>query len=279
MSRAVTRPRISATRKKLSQNFLTDPETARRIIRASKITHNDVVVEIGPGDGMLTRHIISHARRVLAYEKDARYARQLATQYSGDPRIRVTRTDFRNVDAPKEPFRVVANIPFTASTDILRWCLDAEYLTSATLVTQYEFARKYGGDYQRWTKLAVIHWPDTTMRTGERISRDRFFPVPRVDSALLHIRRRPHPLLPRTARAEYRRLVELGFSGVGGSLYASLRRAFPAQQVRAACAAAEVPTDVPVGLVPPEPWIVLYRRLSNTSTGAPGQDMRRNRGR
>ncbi|MGW4066442.1 23S ribosomal RNA methyltransferase Erm [Nocardia grenadensis] len=276
MSRPASGPRTrtSATRKRLSQNFLTDPRIARRIVRASGIGRDDLVLEIGPGDGMLTRHLLPAAGRVVAYEKDPHYARRLAVRYGGDRRIRVHNRDFRSVVAPREPFAVVANIPFAVSTDIVRWCLAAPRLTSATLLTQYEFARKHSGDYGRWTKLTVAHWPESELTLGERIHRREFYPVPRVDGAVLHIARRPIPLLPDAARAQYRHLVELGFSGVGGSLAASLRRIHPARAVAAACAEAAIPTDAPVGLVPPDAWLTIYRRLNETPRHGPGTTRR-----
>ncbi|MEU1980735.1 23S ribosomal RNA methyltransferase Erm [Nocardia sp. NPDC019395] len=267
---------MSATRKLLSQNFLTEPATARRIVAAAGIGRDDLVLEIGPGDGMLTHHLLHRAERVVAYEKDPRYARRLAARYSGDDRISIVCKDFRIVEPPADPFAVVANIPFAASTDILRWCLAAPRLTAATLLTQYEFARKHSGDYGRWTKLTITHWPDSVPALGERVGRHEFFPVPRVDGAVLRIVRRPVPLLPAGARADYRRMVELGFSGLGGSLAASLRRVHSARAVGAACVAAGIATGLPVGLVAPEAWITLYHRLHDSaSPSGPAQTARR----
>ncbi|MFI6042667.1 23S ribosomal RNA methyltransferase Erm [Nocardia sp. NPDC051321] len=258
MSRNRSLPRA---RKRLSQNFLTDVGAARLIVRSSGVTADDLVLEIGPGDGMLTRQLLSSAGRVRAYEKDAVYADRLRRRYLGNDRIRLYHKDFRSVREPDEPFAVVANVPFAVTTDLVRWCLAARQLTSATLLTQYEFARKHSGDYDRWTKLTVAHWPTVAMELGARIGRHSFDPVPRVDTAILHLRRRPRPLLAGSALADYRRVVELGFSGVGGSLASSLRREFPARTVRAACAAAEIALDEPVGLIDPNRWLTLYGAL------------------
>ncbi|ONM50075.1 23S ribosomal RNA methyltransferase Erm [Nocardia donostiensis] len=260
-NRSQSRARVSGARRRLSQNFLTDPATARMIVRASGVTADDLVLEIGPGDGMLTGRLIGAAGRVLAYEKDPRYARRLAVRYAGDTRVRVVHSDFRAITAPGEPFAVVSNVPFASTTDIVRWCLAAPRLTSATLLTQLEFARKHSGAYGRWTKLTVTHWPAVAITMGPRIDRAEFFPVPRVDGGLLHIVRRDQPLLDGRAHADYRQMVELGFSGVGGSLAASLRRAHSAKAVRAACATAGVRVDQPVGSVAPDRWISLYRQL------------------
>ncbi|MBF6454447.1 23S ribosomal RNA methyltransferase Erm [Nocardia cyriacigeorgica] len=253
--------RGTSTRKQLSQNFLVDARAAQAVVRAARVRAGDTVLEIGAGDGMLTRQLLDHGYRVIAYEKDRYYARRLHARYAGDPRIRVIHNDFRRASAPDRPFAVVANIPFGISTDILRWCLDAERLTSATLLTQREFARKHSGDYGRWSKLTVAHWPATTMTLGPHVHRSSFEPVPRVDAAVLRLARRPQPLLTRPETAGYRTMVELGFSGVGGSLAASLRRRYPATAVRKACAAAGIETDEPVGLVHPDSWITLYQQL------------------
>ncbi|WP_198586844.1 23S ribosomal RNA methyltransferase Erm [Glycomyces xiaoerkulensis] len=253
--------RRGSDRRRLSQNFLVDPALARRIVRSSGVGADDLVVEVGPGDGILTRHLAAVSRRVLAYELDARRADRLGRRYDGDDRVRCFHADFRSVRAPREPFDVVANVPYGITTDIVRWCLSADKLRSATLVTQLEFARKHSGDFGRWSKLAVAHWPQWAFDLGERVDRRKFRPVPRVDSAVLHLRRRAEPLVPARAMGEYRRLVELGFSGVGGSLAASLRRGLGDRAADRACAAAGISRGRPVGLVPPEAWLRLFAAL------------------
>jgi len=250
-------------RRHYSQNFLADPAAARAVVRASGVGAGELVVEIGPGDGMLTRHLLDTAGRVLAYEIDARHAAALRARYAGDDRLRCHHADIRNVRPPREPFAVVANIPFAASTDILRWCLAAQQLTSATLLAQKEFARKYSGQYRRWPKTTVAHWPAVRTSLGPALARDRFRPVPRVDAAVLRLHRRERALLSHRDLVLYRQLVDLGYLGLGGSLAATLATRFPARRVRAACARAGIATDAPVGTVPPDSWITLYRALGD----------------
>ncbi|WP_063045068.1 23S ribosomal RNA methyltransferase Erm [Nocardia pseudovaccinii] len=256
------RIRSGSTRKQLSQNFLADTGIAARLVRAAGVGTDDLVVEIGPGDGMLTRHLLSTARHILAYEKDRHYAERLRARYASDRRIQVHHADIRDITPPREPFTVVANIPFAASTDILRWCLAAPRLSSATLLTQREFARKYAGEYGRWTKLTVTQWPTVTIELGTRVERHHFRPIPRVDAAVLRLRRREQPLLARKELRGYHQLVEFGFTGLGGSLAATLRRVHPAHEVRVACTVAGIALDEPVGLVSPDRWLSLYQALS-----------------
>ncbi|WP_280394235.1 23S ribosomal RNA methyltransferase Erm [Nocardia brasiliensis] len=263
--RSLPRARFARTRKRLSQNFLTDAGAARLIVRSAALRPDDLVLEIGPGDGMLTRHLLGVAGQIRAYEKDPVYAAKLRGRYAGDPRIQLFHKDFRTVQAPAEPFAVVANVPFGVTTDIVRWCLAARQLTSATLLTQYEFARKHSGDYGRWSKLTITHWPTVAMELGTRVGRASFHPVPNVDAAVLRLRRRPSSLLPATELADYRQVVELGFSGIGGSVASSLRTRFPGRTVRTACRAAGIAPDEPVGPIDPQRWLALYRGLRGNS--------------
>jgi 23S rRNA (adenine-N6)-dimethyltransferase len=100
------------------------------------------------------------------------------------------------------------------------------------------------------------------MELGISVRRDHFHPIPRVDAAVLRLCRREHPLLARRELRGYRQLVELGFSCLGGCLSATLRRAYPTNQIRAACAVAAIALDEPVGLVSPDRWLTLYQALN-----------------
>ncbi|WP_017602906.1 ErmE/ErmH/ErmO/ErmR family 23S rRNA (adenine(2058)-N(6))-methyltransferase [Nocardiopsis alkaliphila] len=245
-------------RRRLSQNFLVDPATARWVVRTARVGPRDLVVEVGPGEGALTRFLTRSAGRVLAHELDPRLADRLAERYrERAPNLRVLRGDFTRSRPPRTPFVVVGNIPYSRTSDIVRWCLNAPHLTSATLITQLEYARKRTGAYGKWSRLTVLTWPEWSWTLAGRIDRARFRPVPRVDSGLLVLRAREEPLLPRKLLGEYRRLVELGFGGLGGSLSASLRRVHDRRRVTRALREAEVDERAPVGSVRPEQWVRL----------------------
>jgi 23S rRNA (adenine-N6)-dimethyltransferase len=246
-------------RRRLSQNFLADPGAARHVVRVSGVGPRDLVVEVGPGEGAITRFLAPAARRVLAYELDPRLAERLAARYRDPERgVRVTRADFTRVRPPREDFAVVGNIPYARTADIVRWCLAAPHLTSATLVTQLEYARKRTGGFGRWSLLTVSTWPEWSWALAGRIDRHRFRPVPRVDAGLLVLRRRRTPLVDPGRMGGYRRMVELGFGGAGGSLGASLRRAHPARRVDRALDAAGVARGTPVGHVSPDQWLEVF---------------------
>ncbi|NUR91151.1 MAG: ErmE/ErmH/ErmO/ErmR family 23S rRNA (adenine(2058)-N(6))-methyltransferase [Nonomuraea sp.] len=246
---------MARNRRVFSQNFLTDPHALRLIVKAAAPA--GLVLEPGPGAGALTSALAGAGARVIAYEIDPGLARVLARRTRRDPRIDVRHGDFVRVRPPGEPFAVVGNIPYSVTSRIVDWCLRAPRMTSATLLTQREYARKRSGDYGRWSLVTVASWPWFDWRLGDRIGRECFDPVPSVDSAVLRIERRGRPLVG--AGAAYRRMVEVGFGGVGGSVRASLRRHYGG--VDGALAAAGVARDTVVGYVHPDQWVTIYERL------------------
>ncbi|MGW4966487.1 ErmE/ErmH/ErmO/ErmR family 23S rRNA (adenine(2058)-N(6))-methyltransferase [Nonomuraea sp. NPDC004186] len=242
-------------RRTLSQNFLADRHAVDLMVKAA--APDGLVLEPGAGEGVLTLALAEAGARVVGYEIDPLLAGRLAARTRSDPRIDVVRGDFTAARAPREPFAVVGNIPYSITSKIVDWCLRAPALTSATLLTQREYARKRSGDYGRWSLVTVESWPWFRWRLGDTIGRESFRPVPSVDSAILRVQRRPEPLV--ASRRSYQELVELGFGGVGGSVRASLRTRY--QGVDAALKAAGVARDTVVAHVHPDQWIILWEGL------------------
>ncbi|MFC6015776.1 ErmE/ErmH/ErmO/ErmR family 23S rRNA (adenine(2058)-N(6))-methyltransferase [Plantactinospora solaniradicis] len=245
----------------LGQNFLRDESTIGQIIRSVQPEPTGLILEVGAGQGALTRELVRLCRRVVAYEIDPALVARLDDEFGTTDGVRLVHGDFVASLPPEEPFAVVGNIPYASTSRIVDWCLEAPNLTSATLVTQLEYARKRCGDYGRWTLRTVQTWPRFHWRLAGRIPRERFRPMPRVDSAILRLDRRPVDLLPARQIVDYERFVALGFSGLGGSLRASLRQRYPARRVDAALRANRVPPETLVGYVWPEQWIALFQAI------------------
>ncbi|MFJ6074185.1 23S rRNA (adenine(2058)-N(6))-methyltransferase Erm(O) [Streptomyces sp. NPDC093065] len=248
----------------LSQNFLADRATAERVARLAAPDRGrpPLVLEVGAGKGALTEPLARRSRELHAYEIDSRLVPGLRARFARSPHVRVVPGDFLAARPPGGAFAVAGNVPFSRTADIVDWCLTAPGLTDATLITQLEYARRRTGDYGRWTLLTVLTWPRHEWRLAGRVGRLRFRPAPRVDAGILRIERRPAPLLTAAGRRGWADLVELGFSGVGGSLHASLRRAHPRRRVDAAFRAARLDPGVLVGEVAPERWLRLHEELA-----------------
>lgn len=245
----------------LSQNFLADGGAAARLAGLAVPHLAPLLLEVGAGKGALTELLAPRCSRLLAYEIDPRLVSVLRTRFSGTPQVQVIEGDFLAARPPRTPFSVAGNVPFSRTADIVDWCLRAPGLTDATLLTQLEYARKRTGDYGSWTLLTVLSWPHHEWRLVGRAGRRSFRPVPRVDAGILRIERRRAPLLDAAGLAGWRQFVELGFSGVGGSLHASLCQARPRRRVDAAFRSAGLGRGVLVGEVGPEQWLRLHAVL------------------
>jgi 23S rRNA (adenine-N6)-dimethyltransferase len=257
-TRATERDR---SRRVLSQNFLADPAAVARIVAAARPDPDGLLLEVGAGRGRLTRPLAARCGRLVAYEVDPVAAAELAAACAGLPGVTPRRADFLAATPPAEPFDVVGNIPWSLTAAVVRWCLAAEGLRAATLLTQLEYARKRTGHGGRWSRLTVLTWPEYVWRLVGTVPRTAFRPVPRVDAGILRLERRPEPLLPDGELPAYRRLVEAGFGGAGGSVAASLRRHRPRGRVDAALRAVRIGPDALVGEVWPEQWLALHRLL------------------
>ncbi|WP_436771603.1 ErmE/ErmH/ErmO/ErmR family 23S rRNA (adenine(2058)-N(6))-methyltransferase [Yinghuangia sp. YIM S09857] len=258
MARTSTRDRL---RRELSQNFLSR-DAARRFVRVAHPAPGALVLEVGAGRGAVTAELARVSGAVVAYELDPRHAAFLRRRFADGPhRVSVVRGDFVAARDPARPFEVVANVPFSRTSDVVAWCLAARHLTRATLVTQWEYARKRTGGYGRWTLRTIRTWPTYAWSLAGRIPRAEFRPEPRVDAGILRLTRRPAPLLPSQVLSVYEELVDIGFTGRGGSLHASLRRHLPRPVLDRAFARGGIEPSAVVGDVTPDQWIRLAEEV------------------
>jgi 23S rRNA (adenine-N6)-dimethyltransferase len=248
----------------LSQNFLR-PAGADQFLHAVDGDPGALALEVGAGEGILTERLAARYRELVAYEVDRAVATRLTARLAGQANVRIVVGDFLAARPPREPFQVVGNAPFSLTSPIVDWCLAARAMTSATLITQLEYARKRTGAYGRWSLLTVTTWPAVRWALGGTIVLTQFRPVPRVDAGILHLDRRPVPLIPAGQLGAYQRLVRVGFGGVGGSLLASLRREYPAGPLTSAFGSAGIARGTVVAFVTPAQWIELFQALNRTA--------------
>jgi 23S rRNA (adenine-N6)-dimethyltransferase len=103
------------------RHFLRSRALADELVRDAGVEPGDLVLDLGAGEGMLTASLVAAGARVVAVELDGRSAEILRSRFRG---VDVVRGDARLVATPREPFRVVANLPFATGTAILRRLLD-----------------------------------------------------------------------------------------------------------------------------------------------------------
>lgn len=172
------------------QHFLVDPRIASRALAYADLHPSDVVLEIGPGLGVLTRGLLGRARRVIAIESDHRLADYLRLAL---PEAEVLQGDALKVDWPEFDV-MVSNLPYQISSP-LTFRLLATPFDHAVLMYQWEFARRMIAapgtpDYSR---LSVGVYVRATCTILERVPRNAFRPQPKVNSAIVRLEPRPSP--------------------------------------------------------------------------------------
>jgi len=217
-------------KKSLGQNFLFDPAILSRIVEASGITKNDLVVEIGPGHGTLTRQLCAAAKSVIAIELDADLYDKLISELHDCTNLELVNHDAMEFDfSSLGEFKVVANIPYYITTPILFRLLEtAPGLKSMTLTIQKEVAERIvaspgGKDYGVLT-LAVQFYGHASY--AFTINAGSFKPVPKVDSAVVNIDLTKKPQLDLKDKDSFFRVVRTAFSQRRKMLSNSLKPLF-----------------------------------------------------
>lgn len=248
-------------RRNLSQNFLSDRRAAAHFVQACGLTGTDRVAEVGAGTGALTSLIAGRVAELTAYEPDANLAGKLRTTTRDFANVTVVFADVLTSPLPAGTTKLVGNIPFGRTAEIIRWAMEQD-VESATFITQLEYARKRTGHRGRWSQLTIQSWPTVHWALGPRISRTSFRPVPGVDAAVLMLTFRAQPLLSEAELATYQAIVATGFTGIGGTLFKSLQALYRVGELTGAFGRAGLDRDVVVAFVPPEAWLVLAAELS-----------------
>lgn len=185
-------------RKSLGQNFLTDDDTARRIVRLANIKPDDIVIEIGPGIGALTKHLSQSARKVIAIEIDQNLIPILQQELAEASNITILHADALDVDfaqAVREvggdensAVRVVGNLPYYITSLIVRRVLESAIHTQAIVLTvQLEVAERMVAQPDDMSLLAVSVQVYGRPELLMRLSPSAFYPQPDVDSAVVRI--------------------------------------------------------------------------------------------
>ncbi len=187
--------------KKLGQNFVTDPNTIRRIVVAAKLNGSETVVEIGPGLGSLTLGLLEVAKTVLAVEIDPKMAAELeatiAKRAPGKDFKLVTDDALRVTELPVAPDALVANLPYNISVPVLLHFLEHfPSIQKGLVLVQAEVAHRLaaspGSKIYGIPSVKLAWYADSAL--AGNVGRNIFWPVPNVDSALVYFAKRAVPM-------------------------------------------------------------------------------------
>ncbi len=214
-------------RKSLGQHFLVDNRILARIVTAAQLSSDDLVVEIGPGKGALTRRLLPQVAGVVAVEVDDELAQSLAARLDNPAHLSVIQEDARTVDLPRvvgeSSYKVVANLPYYAANPIIRRFLEARHRpTEMVVMVQREVAESMTASPGKMSLLSVAVQFYATARMVCSVPPTAFRPPPKVTSAVVRLDLSPRPALDEDEAPAFFRLVRAGFSAPRKQLHNSL---------------------------------------------------------
>ncbi|HVC35400.1 MAG TPA: 16S rRNA (adenine(1518)-N(6)/adenine(1519)-N(6))-dimethyltransferase RsmA [Chloroflexota bacterium] len=178
--------------KGFGQNFLLDEDVLQKIVEAGDVGPNDVVLEIGPGLGHLTRHLAARAARVVAVEIDRGLVQALRRTFQGAPSVEIVEQDVLQVE-PEDlvgdhPYKVIANLPYYITSLALRHFLGARRRpVLMVILVQREVAQRILAPPGDLNLLAISVTVYGQPRQIVGVPPDAFYPRPKVESVVLRI--------------------------------------------------------------------------------------------
>jgi 16S rRNA (adenine1518-N6/adenine1519-N6)-dimethyltransferase len=169
------------------QNFLTDRNLIDREVSLAEVRKKDTVLEIGPGVGVLTEALARKAKRVVAIEKDTQFKEILSDLQKRSPNLEIIFDDAVTVEFPRFN-KVVSNLPFKVALPVIFKLMNHDF-ELAILICQERLTRRITAKpgEAKYSRISVQVARRTNARLLHTISRDKFFPAPDVNAALLRL--------------------------------------------------------------------------------------------
>jgi 16S rRNA (adenine1518-N6/adenine1519-N6)-dimethyltransferase len=273
--------RAGKRKPKLGQNFLTDHSAALRIVEALGDISNRTVVEIGPGQGMLTDLLVRRARRVIGIELDRVLAAQMRMRYATLTNVEILESDFVTVEwtsmvgrrpgplhdlRPTHPETVdiVGNLPYYATSDIvLRILEEHQSIGRAVVMVQREVADRISAqpgsrDYGLLSATAQLFARVDNLFT---LPPGAFDPAPKVHSSVLRLTMAPRLAELQVEAEPFLEMLKLGFAQKRKTLVNNLKGYYDDKVLRAALKAAGLRLDVRAEALPLDKMATVFRIL------------------
>ncbi len=207
--------------KALGQNFLTDANVAAWIVDQLRPSVKDTVIEVGPGMGALTEHLVGRVKKLYLVEVDGRLASYQAEKYAGRDDVEVIKADAVQLDLRRffvdGPVKLIGNLPYSCGGEIIRNFLPHLHptpISEAVLMLQKEVGERIctGPGSKIYGKNSVrvqVGWKPRIVR---ELPPEWFHPAPTIDSAIVHFEKREPGELPLYDARVLDRAVRQGFS-------------------------------------------------------------------
>lgn len=245
-------------KRRLGQNFLIDDNVREIVLEHANPLPKDQLLEIGAGNGVITQGLLEARAEVWAIEKDPFLFQFLKQLFGEDPRLHLIQKDVMHTDlAELPPSELISNLPYNITSPLLYkiWQIPDKY-DKLLLMTQVELAERLTakiGTYQ-YGCLTVLYNITHHVKILHRISRYCFRPVPKVDSALISLKRRD-ALPPQELRIKIKKVVEHAFCYRRKKVINALKRGLPEMNWEALWERLNIPPSLRAENITPDEWL------------------------
>ncbi len=204
--------------KQLGQTFLIDKKVTKKVIKTAELRSENVVLEIGPGPGVLTQEIAKRVKKVIAVEKDRKIVEILKEQLKAFENVKIIQGDILRLNflpllAGFKNYKVIANLPFYITAPAIRIFLESKTPPKEmVLIVQKEVAQRICAEPPKMNLLAVSVQFYSKPKIIGYISKKSFWPTPKVDSAIIKVIPRASVHNTISFRKQFFKIVKTGFS-------------------------------------------------------------------
>lgn len=256
-------------KKSLGQHFLTNKKVVTDMILVSGVSEKDVVLEIGPGKGILTESLLKRAQQVIAVEKDSRAIPLLKEKFEvaiENKKLIIHEADI--LEVPLEDlgltdrsFTVIANIPYYITGALLKKFLSGHIQPAhITLLVQKEVADRITAQDKKESILSISIKVYGKPKKIKKVPAHFFSPEPKVDSAIITIEHISKEFFKEINEEIFFEIVRIGFSHKRKKVLSNLKKHFNNKNIEIIFIECEIPTDARAESLSLEKWHCLTKK-------------------
>jgi len=257
-------------KKSLGQNFLTDKKIAESIALSGDVSKKDVVLEVGPGKGILTEFLVKYAKKVIAVEKDRELflflSEKFANEIKNEKLILISEDilnfDFTTHKIKEGDYKLIANIPYNLTGLLFRLFLETGPRPKTIIfMIQKEVAERIIARDKKESVLSISVKTYGTPKIVRRVSAGSFFPKPNVDSAVLAIKNIKSPFKNKKEEGGFFKILKAGFSSKRKKISSNLTLVAKKENISKAFTKLKLDTNMRAEDLSTETFLLLTKEL------------------
>jgi len=244
-----------------SQNYINSRQLVHKLLRFVDFESSNIILEIGPGKGIITDALVRQKKKVIAIEDDQKLFSRLQEKYACVTNLSLIKSDFLKYSTPDEPFIIVSNIPFNITADIVRKITDEQSrLHAAYLIMQEEAATKFlGAPYAHSPLLSHFLNINFEIKKLMEIDKLNYSPSPKYNTAFISIQRRQSPIFNKYTADQFKDFLVYLFKRRKPHIEEALKSLMSNLQIKIILSELHITKDVNIKKIVFTDWVNIFR--------------------